>query len=267
MDDQYRVPDYGSPANGPIDPNAPLLPPPQPPAYAPPPPPPPTRPGNRYEATGVPPQHAPTGPMSGYPSSGPLQPGQPGYYQPSGPLPQQQQWPSGPMGARPTVPLQPGQGYYAPSGPLPQGYYQPSGPLPQQGYYPQSGPLPLQQPGYYQPSGPLSPQPGYYQVVAQPVPPVVVVQQHNDSSNAVLIECLCGFFGFYGIGWMMSGYTTAGILLLLGGFVWEAIFWTIVIFTASLGLICVGPIDLALWITSGVILSNTLKKRTTIIVR
>lgn len=54
-------------------------------------------------------------------------------------------------------PLQPGQGYYPQSGPLPQqpGYYPPSGPLQQQGYYPQSGPLPQQYPGYYQPPQPI----------------------------------------------------------------------------------------------------------------
>ena len=94
--------------------------------------------------------------------------------------------------------------------------------------------------------------------------PVLVVHQHSDSSNAVLIECIAGFFGLYGIGWLMSGYTTTGMLLLIGGLVWSALVWGFILLTFGFGifaLACAGPIDLAIWITSALILNSTLKKR------
>ncbi|HEU5347230.1 MAG TPA: hypothetical protein VFU63_01330 [Ktedonobacterales bacterium] len=185
------------------------------------------------------------------------------YYHPPAPVPPQGQWQTGPTGSpTPSVPLQQGQ----------QGYYHWSRPLPPQQQQWQSGaassspppsiPLLQGQQGYYQ--QPAAPPQGYYQLMVQPV---VMVQQQTDSSAAVLVECICGFFGFYGIGWLMSGYTTTGILLLLGGFVWKVLFWLIVLGTGFVGLICMGPIDLAIWITSGVILSNTLKKRSMGIIR
>lgn len=277
MDDQYRVPDYGSSPDDQVAQGSPLPPPPmppvaptpQPPTYSPPPPPPSARPGARLEPSSSAPQYAPTGPMSGYPSSGPLQPGQQGYYQPSGPLPPQpqpqpqpQQWQTGPMGgAHPSVPLQPGQGYYPPSGPLPQqGYYPPSGPLPQ-GYYPQSGPLPQQ--GYYPQSGPLPPQqPAYYQPMQQPmimVPPVVV--QSDNGTLAIILEVVAGLFGLYGIGWLIAGFHDTGVKVLVGGLIWWLVAILISVFTLGFGLVCIWPVDLIIMIVSVVNLSSRLKQR------
>jgi len=148
-------------------------------------------------------------------------------------MPPQQQWQSGPMGGPP------------PSIPLPQG--------PQGYYYPPSGPLPPQQGYYQQQSVPL--QQGYY-------PPVVIVQQQTDNSSAaVAVECIAGFFGFYGIGWLMSGYTAAGIIMLICGFIWDSIYVTIAVLTIGIGLICLVPLDAIIWGTSAVLLNNKLKER------
>lgn len=139
-------------------------------------------------------------------------------------MPPQQQWQTGPMGGP------------APSGPLP------SGPLPPAPGYPAaSGPLPQGQPGYYQ--------------------PVVVVQQQT-SNTPVIVEIICGIFGFYGIGWMVAGYTVPGLVMLLVGIlIWAPIFWVVAGITVGIGLVCLVPIDIAIWVTSALMLNNKLKQR------
>jgi hypothetical protein len=77
----------------------------------------------------------------------------------------------------------------------------------------------------------------------------------------VIVEILCGIFGFYGIGWLIAGYTIPGITLLAGGLVWAVIFWTIAAHTAFIGLVCLVPIDIAIWVTSALILNSKLKQR------
>jgi hypothetical protein len=89
----------------------------------------------------------------------------------------------------------------------------------------------------------------------------VAAPQQADSSTPVIVEIVCGIFGFYGIGWLIAGYTTPGILLLVGGLVWAVMFWTIAVFTAFIGLICLVPIDIAIWVTSALILNGRLKQR------
>jgi hypothetical protein len=120
-----------------------------------------------------------------------------------------------------------------------------------------------QPPAYAQPTPPPAPifapapvsQPqGYYQ-------PAVVAPQQADSSTPVIVEIICGIFGLYGIGWMIAGYTVPGIVLLIGGLVWAAIFWTVAVFTAFIGLVCLVPIDIAIWVTSALILNSRLKQR------
>jgi hypothetical protein len=120
-----------------------------------------------------------------------------------------------------------------------------------------------QPPAYAQPTPPPAPifapapmsQPqGYYQ-------PAVVAPQQADSSTPVIVEILCGIFGFYGIGWLIAGYTIPGITLLAGGLVWAVIFWTIAAHTAFIGLVCLVPIDIAIWVTSALILNSKLKQR------
>ena len=96
---------------------------------------------------------------------------------------------------------------------------------------------------------------GYYQ-------PVVVVQQQSDSNTPVVVEIICGIFGIYGIGWLMSGYTGVGLtLLLVGILLWAPIFWVVTAFTVGLGLICLIPIDIAIWVTSALTLNSKLKQR------
>ncbi len=73
------------------------------------------------------------------------------------------------------------------------------------------------------------------------------------------VEIIAGLFGFWGIGWLMRGYTSTGVLLLVGGFVFAALMLAITIFTAGVGLLCWGPLNIAVIVASGITLSNRLK--------
>lgn len=203
----------------------PMYAPPPPPAYAPPPPPP------APDAGVIPPAYTPAPPPP--PAYVPPQvaPTNPPAYTPAPPpmAPQQpqqpQQWQTGPMSAPP------------PSGPLP------SGPLP---------PAPM---GYQAPS-PMAPVPqGYY----QPVPPMA--PQQDNTTLAIILEVVGGIFGIFGIGWLVSGNTSTGLMFLIGGFVWLAIAIVLSVVTLGIGLICIWPVDLAIMITSVIMLNNRLKQR------
>lgn len=91
---------------------------------------------------------------------------------------------------------------------------------------------------------------------------MVIVQQKQDNSTlAIILEVICGIFGIYGIGWLVSGNTSTGLIFLIGGFVWLAVAIVLSILTLGIGLICIWPIDLAIMITSVIMLSNRLKQR------
>ena len=123
-------------------------------------------------------------------------------------------------------------------------------PEPQPPAYAQPTPPPAP---IYAPSPVSQPQSYYQSAVAAP--------RQADSSTPVIVEILCGIFGFYGIGWLIAGYTVPGILLLVGGLVWAVLFWTIAALTAFIGLICLVPIDIAIFVTSALILNSRLKQR------
>ena len=91
------------------------------------------------------------------------------------------------------------------------------------------------------------------------MPPMAPVQNQN-TTLAIVLEIVCGLFGFFGIGWLVSGNTQTGILLLVGGLIWDAIAVFLAVITIGLGFICIGPINLAILITSTIILNNRLKQ-------
>lgn len=91
---------------------------------------------------------------------------------------------------------------------------------------------------------------------------MVVQPQQNNNTLAIVLEAIGGLFGFFGIGWLVAGETTAGLILLIGGFVWVIAAIALTVATIGLFAICVVPINLAVMITSTVILINRLKERT-----
>lgn len=84
----------------------------------------------------------------------------------------------------------------------------------------------------------------------------------SDKNTALVVEIIASLFGIYGIGWLMSGETTVGILLLIGSFV---LYWPIfivgAIFTFGFGLLCLGPLGIAAIIVNAIMLNNALKRK------
>ncbi len=186
-------------------------------------------------------------------------------------------------------------GSYPPDGPPMGGYGQ--GYSPQRGYMqpPQPGYPPLQQgymqqpqPGYMQPPQqgymqPPQPNYGYGQpygnvpypgavninIVNAAPPPLVgvnVVTTSSTSNSAVLVEVLLSFFlGIYGVGWLMSGETTVGVVLLICSFV---VYWPVLIvgtiLTLGIGLFCLGPLAIGAIIFNAIMLNNAIKRKTSV---
>jgi len=82
--------------------------------------------------------------------------------------------------------------------------------------------------------------------------------------GAIVAEVLLNvFLGIYGVGWLIAGETTTGIILLICSIF---LYWPIMIlgaiFTVGLGLICLIPLAIAALITNPILLSNTIKRKT-----
>jgi hypothetical protein len=84
----------------------------------------------------------------------------------------------------------------------------------------------------------------------------------NKNTAALVVEVIASLFGIYGIGWLMAGETTTGVLLLIGSFV---LYWPIFIvgsiLTLGLGLFCLGPLGIAAIIINAILLNNTLNRK------
>jgi hypothetical protein len=75
------------------------------------------------------------------------------------------------------------------------------------------------------------------------------------------------FLGIYGVGWLMAGETTPGIILLICSLL---IYWPTVIFgtifTLGTDLICVIPLEIGFIILNAVLLNNALKRKAQVVV-
>ncbi|MBA2287856.1 MAG: zinc-ribbon domain-containing protein [Ktedonobacteraceae bacterium] len=129
------------------------------------------------------------------------------------------------------------------------------------------------QPGYAPPQAGYGQQPfgaaqqqqqGYGYAPPMYPPGVVNVNVINPPSaknnTALLVEILCSFFGFYGIGWLMSGETTVGAILLICSFV---VLWPMAIILAItlIGLFCLVPLGIGLFILNIILLNSRLDRQ------
>ncbi len=73
---------------------------------------------------------------------------------------------------------------------------------------------------------------------------------------AIIVETILDLFGVYGVGWLIAGETTTGIILLVASFFWWAIAALITIFTVGVGLICIFPLDLIFLLVSVILLAQ-----------
>ncbi len=82
------------------------------------------------------------------------------------------------------------------------------------------------------------------------------------NNGALVAEIILSLFGIYGVGWLIGGETTVGIVLLVCSFV---IFLPFVIlgtiFTLGLGVLCIGPLSIALIIINAVLLNKALNRK------
>src|SRR5215469_709455 len=152
----------------------------------------------------------------------------------------------------PTPPPVTGYGQYAPggySGPPQQAPYG-------QGYGPQPGYMSPQQNYGYAPQPNVVYQPGSMNVFVNNAPAT------NKDSGPLIAEILLSLFGIYGVGWLMAGETTTGIILLICSFV---VYWPIMIlgtiFTLGIGLLCLGPLAIGAIIANAVLLNNHLNRK------
>ncbi|GAC1407790.1 MAG: hypothetical protein NVS4B12_23600 [Ktedonobacteraceae bacterium] len=129
----------------------------------------------------------------------------------------------------------------------------------QRGYGP--APRPAQQRGY----GPVPQQmPGYTPTSYTPLYPQghVTVVQNTGSDAAVIAEIVLSLFGVFGVGWILGGKTTVGVILLLCSIF---IYWPVMIlgtlFTFGLGLICLGPLAIGAIILNALLCASILKRR------
>jgi len=94
---------------------------------------------------------------------------------------------------------------------------------------------------------------------------VTVVNNASTKNNTPLIlEVILSLFGIYGVGWLMAGETTIGVILLICSFV---IYWPLLIliavFTLGFGLACDFPIGIAAIVINAILLNNMLNRKAT----
>jgi hypothetical protein len=86
----------------------------------------------------------------------------------------------------------------------------------------------------------------------------------NKNDTALITEILLSLIGIFGVGWIMTGKTATGVILLLGSIF---IYWPIMIlgtiFTLGVGLICLGPIAIVAIILNFVLINNVLNRKAT----
>jgi hypothetical protein len=80
--------------------------------------------------------------------------------------------------------------------------------------------------------------------------------EHPSRTAAIITEVILDLFGIYGVGWLIAGETTVGILLLVGSFIWWPIAVVITFLTAGIGLICFFPLWVVFLLLSVILLSQ-----------
>jgi hypothetical protein len=150
-----------------------------------------------------------------------------------------------------------GYGYYQQNSP--GGYQSGYAPPPYtQGYQSYTPPQQQQRYGY---TPPYAANPGY--------PPGINITVINSpaggkNDGALAAEIIFSLLGIFGVGWLIGGETTVGIILLICSiFLYWPIMFFGTIFTLGFGLIFLGPLMIASIIINAVLLNNALKRKAT----
>ena len=106
-----------------------------------------------------------------------------------------------------------------------------------------------------QPAGYLPPPAGYYPPNWPPYG-LMVRGPRRPEGGAVAVEAILALFGVYGVGWLMSGITTSGAVIMSLGFVWDALVIVVSIATLGIGSLCLVPLHFLFVTLSTVMLSS-----------
>lgn len=149
-------------------------------------------------------------------------------------------------------------------------------------------PMPTYEQGYIPPLNSNPPEPAIYspppkrdfgygpsaqaQWAYQPGPINVTVVNNfttspSNNRGALLAEIILSLFGIYGVGWLLAGETTIGVVLLICSF---ALFWPlaimIAIFTLGFGIIfCNLPLAIGGIVLNAILLNNALNRKARLI--
>jgi hypothetical protein len=93
----------------------------------------------------------------------------------------------------------------------------------------------------------------------EPIPGTQLVS-YKSRKTALLLEGLLGLLGLLGIGWIYSGKTAAGLIVLVGYLIWLGIGAAIGATTVGFSLLCTVPVNLVMVGLSTWLLSNHIKK-------
>ncbi len=161
-----------------------------------------------------------------------------------------------------TPPLAPQPGYMSPqqsyTPPLPPqpGYMLPPQPAPYYTPPPQQGFIPPQQ-TYYGPQQNVPPM--YQQGPAVNVTVVTNTGTGGKNNTPVIIEVILSIFGIYGVGWLMAGETTTGIILLVCSFL---VYWPVMVVMAIFTIgICDFPVAIAAVVVNAILLNGALNRK------
>ncbi|GCF11087.1 hypothetical protein [Dictyobacter arantiisoli] len=109
---------------------------------------------------------------------------------------------------------------------------------------------------YQNPSIKQGPYPGYR---VESINTITIIQKNN---AALITEIILSLFGIFGVGWLMAGETTTGIILLIcSGLIYWPIMLLGTIFTFGFGLICLGPMAITAIIVNLILLNTLLQKK------
>ena len=119
-------------------------------------------------------------------------------------------------------------------------------------------PQPPQQ-TYYGPQHNIPPM--YQQGPAVNVTVVNNTSTSSKSNTPVIVEVILSIFGIYGVGWLIAGETTTGIILLACSIL---VYWPIMVFMAIFTIgICDFPVAIAAIVINAVLLNRTLNRKAT----
>ena len=81
------------------------------------------------------------------------------------------------------------------------------------------------------------------------------------AGSALLLEILLNCLGVYGVGWLLSGNTMVGVLLLVGSLVLWPLMGLLILLTLGFALLFVAPLALGLIVCNTILLSKATRPR------